>query len=148
MNLGAKTPVSGWQLFMFALIFGLIGGIVGWAAFAAPHNGDGSGGGKTGSYSISISPAAPYTFGETVYTTTDAPQVSQSYIYLACYVNGTLVLSEQHANWSGGWLFNSPWTLGPSQMYGGGPSDCTMTVVHQSHNKQVTDAQTSFHIDG
>jgi hypothetical protein len=112
------------------------------------NGGASTGGGSAGSYTVSVSPAGPYTFGETVSITTNAPQVAQSYIGMSCSENGTLVLSGTHANWSGGLDYGSAWLLGPTQVWGGGAADCTVTVFHLSDSKQITDATTSFHVDG
>src|SRR4029077_15972257 len=74
------------------------------AAFAGKGGGGGKPtGGGGGSYTIAVSPGTPYTFGQEIWTTTTAPQVSQSYISLVCSQNGAVVLSGTHANWSGGW---------------------------------------------
>jgi hypothetical protein len=118
------------------------------AALAGKGGGTGGHGGTStgGSYSVSVSPGGPYSFGEEVWTTTSAPQVSQSYISLLCYQNGVLVLSGSHANWSGGWYYNSPWYLGPTQSWTGGSANCTVSVFHTSNNKQITDATTSFSV--
>jgi hypothetical protein len=119
------------------------------AAFAGKGGGKPSGGsGGSGSYTVSLSTPGPYTFGESVYTTTNAPQVSQSYIGMSCVQNGVLVLTGSHANWSGGWYYNWVWVLGPSQVWTGGAADCTLKVFHISNNKQITDATSSFHVDG
>jgi hypothetical protein len=115
------------------------------AAFAG-KGGPGGGGGGGGSYSVSVSPG-PYAFGQEIWTTTNAPQVSQSYISLICSRNGTVVLSGTHANWSGGWYFNSPWYLGPTQSWSGGAANCTVTVF-QSGKKSVTEATTTFPVNG
>jgi hypothetical protein len=108
----------------------------------------GGGGGGGGSYTVAVTPGGPYTFGEAVYTTTTAPQLDQSYVGMSCWQNGVLVLSGSHANWSGGWYFNYAWYLGPTQKWTGGPASCTATVFHLTNNKQVTDATTSFQVDG
>jgi hypothetical protein len=105
-----------------------------------------SGGGTTsgGSYSITVSPAGPYAYGETIYTSTNAPQVAQSYIALTCSQNGVNVLGGTHANWSGGWYYNWPWVLDWGV---GGPATCTVTVFVQG-TKTVTEASTSFSVSG
>jgi hypothetical protein len=110
----------------------------------------GGGGGTTGGggYTVGLSTPGPYTFGETVYTTTNAPQVAMSYVGMSCSENGVLLLSGTHANWSGGWYFNYAWQLGPSQVWGGGPANCTVTVFHISNNKQITDASSTFQVSG
>ena len=126
------------------------------AAVAAKGGGAGGGrpgGGGTGggSYSVTVSPAAPYTFGESVYVTTNAPVYPNNtgpWISLACRQNGVVVGGSTHAGFSSGWYYNWPFQLGPSQSWTGGDADCTVTVSHTSNNKSITDASTSFHVYG
>ena len=138
-----KNSFNKKEFSLFMLIFALVGAFTLWVSFAAPHNGGG-----TGSYTITITPAAPYTFGEAIYITTTAPQVSGSYITLACYQNGALVLSSDHANFPTGWYYNWPYDLGPTQSWGGGAANCNVNVHHITHNKTVTDATTTFYVNG
>jgi len=114
----------------------------------------GKGGGAataTGSSTATVSPAGPYVFGESVYVTTDAPIYPNGmgpYISLTCYQNGVMVLSGSHAAFSTGWYYNWPFNLGPTLKWKSGPAECTARVFHMSNNKNVTDALTSFHVDG
>src|SRR5439155_25015084 len=111
-----------------------------------------SGGGSTaGSYSVTVSPAAPYSFGESISVTTNAPLYpnnARPWIGLTCTQNGTTVLTGSHAGFSGGWYYNWPFKLGPTNSWSGGSANCTVTVWHQSSRKQVTDASTSFFVNG
>jgi hypothetical protein len=115
---------------------------------ALAGKGQPSGGGGGGGYSVTVSPAGPYSFGDEIYTTTNAPEVSQSYISLICSQNGAVVLSGSHANWSGGWYYNWPWMLGPTQSWTSGPASCTVTVFQSGGKKTVTEATTSFQVSG
>jgi hypothetical protein len=118
-------------------------------AFAG--KGGARGAGTDPSSTVTVSPGGPYVFGESVYTTTDVTVPAGStgpWIGLACYQNGVLVESGSHAGFSGGLGFNYPWVLGQTGLWTSGAGDCTVTVFHQSNNKIVTDATTSFHVDG
>jgi hypothetical protein len=121
------------------------------AALAAKGGGGKSGGGGGsggGSYTVGLTTPGPYYFGQSVYTTTNAPEVAQSYVGMACFQNGVQVMGGSHANWSGGWYFNYAWVLGPSQKWTGGAADCTITVFHLSGGRQVTDATSAFQVNG
>jgi hypothetical protein len=108
-------------------------------------------GGSSGSYTVTVSPGGPYSFGESIYITTNAPMYpnnSGPWISLACYQNGALVGGWTHAGFPSGWYYNWPYQLGPTQSWAGGAADCKVSVFHQSNNKSITDASTSFHVDG
>ena len=118
------------------------------AAVAAKGNNTHHGGGGTtgGSYSVTVTPGAPYSVGELVYTTTDAPIYPNGagpWIAMVCSVNGVAQVGWTHAGFPGGWYYNWPYKL---DGWGGGPADCTVTVFHQSNNKSITDATASFHV--
>ena len=114
--------------------------------------GGGGGGGSTGGvYSVAVTPSGPYSFGQQISVTTNAPIYPNNtgpWISLTCYRNGAKVLGTDHAGFPGGWYYNSPFWLGPSQAWTSGSADCTVTVFHQSNRKIVTDALTSFHVNG
>jgi hypothetical protein len=104
--------------------------------------------GGSGSYHVTVSPDGPYFVGQSVYTTTDAPIYPNNqgpWISMTCFVNGQAMVGWTHAGFPGGWYYNWPYKL---DGWGGGPADCTVTVWHQSNNKNVTDATTSFHVNG
>ena len=116
-------------------------------AFAG--KGNGGGGTPGGSYTVTVSPAAPYVFGEGIHvTTTDPiyPNGAGPYIWLKCYQGGVLVASGDHAAFPGGWYYNWAYNLGPTGSWTGGAANCTVTVVHTNNNKVVTDASTSFQV--
>jgi len=111
----------------------------------------GAGGNSAGSTTVTVTPGGPYTFGEPVWVTTNAPILPNNagpWIELMCYSNGTLVGSGDHAGFSGGMGYNDPFYLGPTQSWSGGAADCTVTVFHQDSHKFVTDASTTFHVNG
>ena len=122
-----------------------LGSLLATPAFAGKPS---SGGTSGSSYTVTVSPAGPYTFGEDVYASTNVPQSLSPYISLSCYVNGTLVLGSTHAGFSSGWYYNWPFQLGPSQSWSSGPADCKMAVTHTASKKTVTDASVSFHVNG
>jgi hypothetical protein len=113
--------------------------------------GGGSTGGTGGSYTVTVSPAGPYVFGEAIYVTTNDPVYpnnSGPWIELTCYQNGVLVASGDHAGFSAGWYYNWPFYLGPTQSWSGGAANCNVRVFHTTNTKQVTDATTSFAVSG
>jgi len=136
-----KQSFSGAQVLLFVLAFAAVGAVAIWQSLAAPHS-------KSGSYSVTLSPDSPYSFGQQVYINTDVPVSLKPYVWLKCYQNGTLVLSGDHAAFPDGWYYNWPFTLGPTQTWTTGAADCNVSVVHVSRNKTITDARTSFHVEG
>jgi hypothetical protein len=117
-------------------------------AFAGKGKG-GGGGTPGGSYTVTVSPAASYVFGEAIYVTTNDPVYPNGagpYIWLKCFQNGVLVASGDHAAFPGGWYYNWPFDLGPTASWTGGAASCALTVVHTATNKVVTDASTSFQV--
>src|SRR4051812_31032323 len=93
------------HLVVTALVFGLVGGLVGWAAFAAPHNGGGGGKGGSGTISLVLSTdvngdGLP-NWGDTITysvstTATSAPSVST-----VCTQNGSVVLHSDSSFYAG-----------------------------------------------
>lgn len=113
--------------------------------------GHGGAGGTTSGYVVAVDQAAPYVFGQSITVTTNVPPYPNNtgpWIDLRCYQNGAKVLGVTHAGFAGGWYYGWPFSLGPTQMWTGGAADCTVVVSHQSNKKIVTDASTSFHVDG
>ena len=134
-----------------ALTLGLLAASLPPGAALAARGGTGGGGSSGGSYTVTVSPAGPYVFGESIYVTTNTPIYPNNagpWIELKCYQNGVVVASGDHAGFPDGWYYNWPFNLGPTQSWTGGAADCTVTVFHTSNNKVVTDASTSFHVDG
>src|SRR5258708_1174768 len=98
------------------------------SAYAAKHTAGGGGSGG-GTYTVSLTPAGPYNFGEQVYVTTNAPIYPNNqgpWIELKCYQNGVLVASGDHAGFPSGWYYNWPFNLGPTQSWSSGAADCTI----------------------
>jgi len=134
-----------------ALISLLVVGLMAGSAFAAKGGVGGGGGGHkgssgTGSYTVSVSPAGPYTLGETVSATTNAPVYSDNngWITLVCKQGGVVVASATHANFPGGWYYNTPFSLGPSQSWTSGDANCSINVLHGT----TVDATISFVVNG
>ena len=118
------------------------------APAASAGKGGPGGGGTTGSYSVAVSPAGPYSFGQSVYVTTTVPISMNPFIWMRCYQGGVLVGSSDHAAFPGGWYYNWAFTLGPTMSWTGGAADCTFSVVHTSKSKVSTDAKVSIHVNG
>jgi hypothetical protein len=100
---------------------------------------------------VIVTPGGPYSFGQAVYVTTNAPIYPNNagpWIGMKCYQNGILVGTGDQAGFPGGVGYNDPFVLGPTMMWSGGSADCTVTVLHQTSGKLVTDATTSFHVNG
>ncbi|HET8822924.1 MAG TPA: hypothetical protein VFM57_15370 [Thermoleophilaceae bacterium] len=109
------------------------------------------GGGGGGSYSVTVSPGGPYSFGQAVSITTNDPVYPNGagpYIWLKCYQNGVLVGSADEAAFPGGWYYGQPFTLGPSGSWTSGPATCDVTVVHMGKSRAIVDASTSFAVNG
>ena len=158
MHMGSKTPISGWQLFMFALIFGLIGGIVGWAAFAAPHNGGGGGkGGKGTSYTASFVGSNPVmvtdnngnglpNYGDTITfnVTSTAPYYG---VKVICYQNSVQVWTQTQGFYPG-WLWGHDYVLSGGS-WTSGAANCTATLFSQNADGSNTQnyATINFSVD-
>lgn len=118
-------------------------------AALAGKGGNGPGAGGGGSYAVTIDQAAPYRYAQEITVTTNAPvYANSSWIDLGCYQGGAKVLATTHAAFPGGWYYGWPFNLGPTAMWTGGAADCELTVWHQSRNKRVVDAKTTFRVDG
>jgi hypothetical protein len=132
-----------------ALVATLVVGLMAGTAFAARGGHGGSTGG--GSSSVTVSPGGPYVIGQEIYVTTNAPVYPNNtgpWIDLSCTQSGVKVYDTTHSGFDGGWYYNWSFTLGPTYMWTGGAADCTVWVYHQSNNRLVTDATTTFHVDG
>ena len=130
----------------------LITGIAALALAVAPvglaAKGHGQGGTTGSGYTVSVSPGGPYSLGESVTVATSVPLSMNAYISMKCTQNGVVVGTADHANFPGGWYYQSPFQLGPSLSWTSGAADCNFKVWHYSRNKQVTDASTTIHVDG
>ena len=118
------------------------------AALAGKGRGPAGGGGGVG-YTVTVDQAAPYGYAQSITVTTNAPiYANSSWIDLGCYQGGAKVLATTHAAFEGGWYYGWPFNLGPTAMWTGGAADCELTVWHQSRNKRVVDARTTFRVEG
>ena len=126
--------------------------LLGASAPAMAAKGGGKGGKpSSGSYSVVVDQPGPYVFGQQITVSTNTPMYPNGagpYIWLQCYQDGVVVLASDHAGFPEGWYYEKPFTLGPTQMWSGGDANCTVTVVHRSNNRVITDASTSFSVDG
>ncbi|HET8822925.1 MAG TPA: hypothetical protein VFM57_15375 [Thermoleophilaceae bacterium] len=101
--------------------------------------------------SVSVSPGGAYTFGEAVYVTTNVPAYPDNmgpWIEMKCSQNGVVVGTSDEAGFPGAVGYQTPFYLGPSATWTSGAADCAVTVFHLNNSKMVTDATTSFHVDG
>lgn len=126
--------------------------VVALALIAVPAALAGKGGGApggSGAYTVTVDQVAPYRFGQEITVTTNAPVYpNATWIDLGCYQGGAKVLASTHAGFPEGWYYDLPFNLGPTQMWTGGAADCQLVVWHQSRNKRVVDARTTFSVDG
>jgi hypothetical protein len=116
------------HLIVTALVFGLVGGVVGWAAFAAPHNGGGHTGG-TGTISLVMvtdrnGDGLP-NYNDIVTFNVSTTSTTQPWVTLKCSQNGTLVY--QASNGIFDISLNQKFTLA-STAWAGGTADCTATL--------------------
>jgi hypothetical protein len=139
------------------LIIGIIATIVfGYAAFSGIKPGGAADvfaarNAKTGAYSVSVDQAGPYSFGQLITVSTNTPVYPDNagpWIDLSCWQDGVKVLNSTHGGFSGSWYFGSPFALGPTQMWSGGPANCKVWVYHNGNRRLVTDATTTFSVNG
>ena len=141
-----QRKFSAKQMLMTAIIFGLVGGVVGWAAFAAPHK---SGGSST--ISLSLPPIVDNNgdglpnWGDTVTFNVSTTATTQPYVNLVCSGNGVgynswkgVFPGSLDTNWnfvlsSGGWT--------------SGAADCTATLGSYTKHGFTNLASTSFHVN-
>jgi hypothetical protein len=140
----------------FALVLALVPvALAGKGGGGKPGGGGGNGGSggasTSGSYTATVTPGGPYVFGQQIWVTTNAPVYPNNagpWIAVDCYQDGMHVSGETHSGFAGAWYYGDPFYLGPSMSWSGGDADCKVRVYHQSSSKTVTDATTSFHVDG
>jgi hypothetical protein len=114
------------HLVVTALVFGLVGGVIGWAAFAAPHK---PGGGGTGTISLVMvtdknGDGLP-NYNDVVTFAVSTPSTTQPYVTLKCSQNGTLV--SQQSNGIFPISLGQNFTLA-STAWQSGAGDCTATL--------------------
>ena len=106
---------------------------------------------RSGSYQVWIDQPGPYVFGDAITVTTNAPVYPNNtgpWVDLMCYQGSDKVLGTTHAGFDGGWYYQDPFWLGPTQLWTGGDAECKVVVTHQQRNKFVTDATLTFHVEG
>ena len=157
-RLSGKNNFSGTQTIVFALIFGIIGGLISYAAFAAPATSN-KGGNKTsgGGSSLVLSPIDSSDgivhFGKTA-TFTLTTTASQPWVSVACYQNGSPVYGQYWGFWSGyspsaitsTMANNGVFTFGPTALWSSGGATCNaqLYTVDSGNYKQNVLATTSF----
>lgn len=158
--LSTKKSFSGGQTLMFAVVFGLIGGIISYAAFAAPANGKKSSVGTSGA-SLSVSPIGSTDgmvhFGKTA-TFTLSTTAAQPWVSVSCYQNGQAVYGQYWGFWSGyspssvtsTMAENGVFTFGPphTALWTSGAANCKaqMYTVNSSNYAQTILATTTFDV--
>ena len=139
------------HLLLTAIVFGLVGGLVGWAAFAAPHNGGGGGKGGGGTISLVLSTDVNSdglpNWGDTITynvstTVTSAPNVKTS-----CIQNGVEVLHGDTSFYDGNPFAYTNYLQLKSGLWTSGAADCTATMYYNSHKQQVTLATLNYHVN-
>jgi hypothetical protein len=115
------------HLVVTAVVFGLVGGFIGWAAFAAPHKG---GGGGTGTINLVMvtdqnSDGLP-NFNDVVTFAVSTPSTTQPYVTVKCSQNGTLVYQQSSGIFPNS--LNQNFKLGQTTAWQGGSADCTATL--------------------
>ena len=137
----AATVLLGLVLVVAPTAFGGKGG----------NGGKPSGGGSSGSYTVTIDQPAPYVLGQWITVTTNTPCIPTApvqFIAVQCFQGDLKVLDVLHAGFPGGWYYDMPFALGPTQMWTGGAASCKVWVYHVSNNRLSTDAVTYFNVSG
>ena len=136
------------HLLLTAVVFGLVGGLVGWAAFAAPVN-KGGGGGNGASLSLVMvtdqnGDGLP-NYGDTI-TFNVNDSASFPSVQLDCYQNGGLVYTSVRGFYpTYSWTDNYDLKGG---YWSNGAADCTATLYHTAKNgRNITDATLKFHVN-
>lgn len=142
MKTSTERRIAGTALLLAALV------LVPAALAGKGGNAAAGGGGGGGGYTVSVDQAAPYRFGQEITVTTNAPVTTSTWIDLGCYQGSAKVLATTHAGFPDGWYYGTPFKLGPTAMWTGGAASCELLVWHQSRNKRVVDARTTFGVDG
>jgi hypothetical protein len=138
------------HLVLTAVVFGLVGGAIGWAAFAAPHNG-GGGKGSNGTISLVLSTDVNSdglpNWGDTITYSVSTTATSAPSVKTACTQNGSVVLHADSSFYAGNPFAYTNYVPLKSGAWINGAADCTATMYYNSHNKQVTLATLSYHVN-
>ena len=142
------------HLLLTAIVFGLVGGLVGWAAFAAPHKpgGGGSGGGTISLVMVNDnnSDGLP-NFNDVVTFAVSTSSTTQPYVTVKCSQNGALVYQQSSGIFPTS--LNQNFTLGGTTAWQGGAADCTATLQNWDNyakrgTKGIVDITSiSFHVN-
>ena len=134
------------HLLVTAIVFGLVGGLVGWAAFAAPHKPGGGTSTITGPIMVNDANGDGLpNWNDTVSFNVSTTATSQPYVNLVCSGNGVgynswkgVFPGSLDTNWnftlsSGGWT--------------SGPADCTATLGMYTKHGFTKLTSTTFHVN-
>ena len=119
-----QQKFSAGQMLLTAIVFGLVGGLIGWAAFAAPHHGGGGSGGGTISLVMETdknSDGLP-NYNDVVTFNVATTSTTMPWVTLKCTQNGTLVYQGSNGIFSTS--LNQNFTLA-SNSWTSGAADCT-----------------------
>lgn len=144
-----QRKFSSHHLLIAALIFGLVGGLVGWAAFAAPHKG--GGGGSNGTISLVLSTdvngdGLP-NWGDVITYNVSTTATSAPSVKTACVQNGAVVLHADTSFYAGNPFAYTNYLQLKSDLWTSGAADCTATMYYNSHKQQVTLATLNYHVN-
>ena len=134
-----------------AIVFGLVGGVIGWAAFAAPHHG--GGGGNKGTNTISLVVSSDVNgdglpnYGDTITYNVSSTVTTAPSVHTVCTQNGTVVLNGDTTFYDGNPFAYTNYIPLHTGAWTSGAADCTATMYYNSHNKQVTLATLNFHVN-
>lgn len=134
------------HLVLTGLVFGLVGGLVGWAAFAAPHKPNSGTSTITGPVMVNdINGDGLPNWNDVVSFNVSTTATSQPYVNLVCSGNGVgynswkgVFPGSLDTNWnftlsSGGWT--------------SGPADCTATLGMYTKHGFTKLTSTIFHVN-
>jgi hypothetical protein len=152
--LQTKKTMSGMHMLLYALVFGLIGGVISYAAFAAPAPGKGKpgGGGGSGGGSLSLVMVTDTNgdgmpnFKDSVSFKVTSSSV-QPYVRVECTQNSTLVYTETNGFFAG-YPWDTNFDLGPTQSWTSGPANCIAKLIVLNNSKQTVQASLSFLVNG
>jgi hypothetical protein len=124
----------------------LVAAAVAGGSAAAALAGKPAGGGSTSAtirlVNLSAPGAAP-AFGQQVTFNVSTTATAYPWVEVRCSQGGTLV----YDNWVGyfsSYMFPQVFTLGPTQLWGGGAANCTATVVNKDTSRQKILATLNF----
>ena len=141
-----KTTLSSMQLVVFAIAFALLGGLISWAAFAAPHRGGGSGGTISLVMVTDNNSDGQPNYKDKVTFAVSTSSTTQPWVTVQCSQNGTLVYQQSNGIFPTS--LNQTFTLGPTPNWQGGAANCTAKLQnwdsYSKNGKIVNLASMSF----